>query len=308
MPLSNSQVRVINPILSTVVQGYRQQNLIGDALFPRVPVEVSAGQVLEFDKTHFMQFNARRAPGGYTKRIQFGYLGRPFVLDNQALEAPVPREFLRDAAQVPGIDLASRAVNLVMKNLLLAQEIDQAALATNAAGYGSANKIALAGSSKWSDPSSDPGSQIEGYKDSVRQSCGVYPNVLALSALAWKTLKQHPTIKDRLKYTGRDSLTTDMLAQLWDLEKVVVGAAVKSDDAGQMSDVWGNNAVLAYVPQASQSIEEPSYGYTYTMNGHPLVEEPYYDNGAKSWVYGVGFERQPVLSGIASGFLIQNPN
>ncbi|MCB6182318.1 major capsid protein [Leeia sp. TBRC 13508] len=307
MPMSGSQVRVINPILSTVVQGYRQQGLVGSELFPRIPVEVSAGQILEFDKTHFLQVNAARAPGGRTARIQFGYLGKPFVLNNQSLEAPVPREYLRDASVVPGIDLGSRAVNVVMKNLLMQLEMDQATVALNASSYGASNKVALTGTSKWSDTTSDPGGQLEGYKDAVRQSCGVYPNVLLLSAQAWKTLKQHPTIKDRLKYTGRDSLTTDMLAKLWDLDKVVVGAGVKADDAGVLSDIWGNNAVLAYVPQASQSIEEPSYGYTYTMNGHPLVEEPYYENSHKAWIYGVGFERVPVLSGIASGYLIQNP-
>ncbi len=98
-----------------------------------------------------------------------------------------------------------------------------------------------------------------------------------------------------------------MLAKAFDIERVVVGKAVTSDGAGVISDVWGNNAVLAYVPGAPSGMEEPSYGYTYTMTGHPLVEEAYYENNAKSWIYGVGFERAPVLSGITSGYLIQTP-
>lgn len=307
MPMSQSQVRVINPILTNVVQGYRQQNLVGDLLFPRVPVEISGGQVLEFDKAAFMQYSTARAPGGATRRIQFGYLGKPFALFNHGLEAPVPREFLRDAKVMPGIDLGTRAVNLVMRTMLLTLEIDQATLATNAASYGANSKIALAGGSKWSDPGSDPTTQIVAYKNQVRAQCGVYPNVCVLSAQAYAALQTHPKILDRIKYTGRDSVTTELLAKLWDLDKVEVGAAVKADDGGNFSDVWGNNAVLAYVPQASLGMEEPSYGYTYVLRGHPLVEEPYYDNNAKSWIYGVGFERAPVLSGITSGFLIQNP-
>lgn len=305
--MNPSQVRVINPILTTHVQGYRQAQFTGGVLFPRVPVEVSGGQILEFGKESFKLYNARRAPGAGTKRISFGYLGKPYALFNDALEAPVPREFLRDAKVVPGIDLGTRAVNLVMRTLGLSLEVEQAALALDATKYDANHKIALAGTDKWSDPASDPVKQIQDYKEAVRASIGVYPNVLHLSAQAFSALKTNQKIRDQFKYTSSDSITAEMLAKLFELEKVEVGQAVTANDAGVFSDVWGNNAVLAYVPQNPSGMEEPSYGYTYTMLGHPLVEEPYYDNNAKSWIYGVGFERAPVLSGITGGFLIQNP-
>ncbi|CAK0772392.1 hypothetical protein WCLP8_4870007 [uncultured Gammaproteobacteria bacterium] len=54
-------------------------------------------------------------------------------------------------------------------------------------------------------------------------------------------------------------------------------------------------------------MEEPSYGYTYTMKGHPMVEAPYYDNNKRSTIYGVTFERKPVLTGQCAGFLINAP-
>lgn len=302
-----SAVRVVNPILTTHVQGYKQPGMIGEALFPRVPVEVSGGQILEFGKEAFKLYNARRAPGAGTKRIQFGYLGKPFALLNDALEAPVPREYLRDASQVPGIDLGTRAVNLVMRSILLGQEVDQAALALDASLYDANHKTALLGADKWSDPASKPIAQMEDYREAVRASTGVYPNVLALSAQAFSALSTNEQLLAKFQYTSPDSLTPEMLARLFKVEKVVVGEAVSADDAGAFTDVWGNNAVLAYVPQHPSGMEEPSYGYTYTMMGHPLVEEAYYDNNAKSWIYGVGFERAPVLSGISAGFLIQNP-
>lgn len=85
---------------------------------------------------------------------------------------------------------------------------------------------------------------------------------------------------------------------------MVVGKAIAFDDAGGSIDVWGKDVILAYVPSSPSGMEEPSFGYTYTMEGHPMVEVPYWDNSNKSWIYGVGYERAPVLSGIASGFLI----
>lgn len=305
MGMNAAGTRVINPILSTVAQGYQQNELVGSALFPRVPVEISGGQILEFGKESFKLYNSRRAPGGPTKRISFGYLGKPFALFNDALEAPVPREFLRDAKVMPGLDLGQRAVNLVMRSLLLGLEVAQATLATDAAQYDAGHKITLAGVAKWSDPAADPIVQMETYKEAIRSTVGISPNTLLLSAQAYAAAKTNAKIRAQFQYTTADSITLEMLARVFDVEKLVVGKAITSDDAGVISDVWGNNAILAYVPDVPTSMEVPSYGYTYTMTGHPLVEEPYYDNNSKSWIYGVGFERAPVLSGITSGYLIQ---
>ena len=73
MALSTAGVRVIDPILSNVVQGYSNMDLVGKNLFPNVPVFASGGQIIEFGKEAFKLYNARRAPGGKTSRIQMGY-------------------------------------------------------------------------------------------------------------------------------------------------------------------------------------------------------------------------------------------
>lgn len=312
MPLSNSQVRVVDPILSTVVQGYRNSELIGSALFPSVPVQVSGGQVIEFGKDAFKLFNARRAPGGKTARIQVGYAGKPFALVQDSLEAIVPREHLRDAQRVPGIDIASRSVNTTMRSLQLALENDQATLATTAANYAASNKVALTGAAKWSAATGNPLTDNDTGKEAIRVQTGIYPNVLVLSAAAFNACRNNPNVVQRLQYNAQVSpdatqITPAMLAGLFGIDKVVVGKAIAFNDAGVSIDLWGNNAILAYVPQDSLAVEEPSYGYTYTMEGNPAVEAPYYDQNSKSWIYGVNYERQPVLSGISCGYLIQNP-
>ena len=307
MTMSVSQVRVIDPVLTEIAQGFRHVEHVGHTLFPSVAVQVSGGQVLEFGKESFKLYQARRAPGTATKRVQFGYLGKSFSLVQDALEGQVPREYLRDAAHVPGIDLGQRAINSTMRALSLTLEYDQATLATMASNYDTDHKMSLSGTDKWSDASSDPAGDIDIGKEAVRASVGVYPNTLVLSAQAFNAVKEHPKVVERFKYTSRDSVTPDMLAALWDLHKVVVGKAVAFDDSGNDIDIWGNNAILAYVPITSSGMEDPSFGYTYTMQNHPLVEKPYYENNAKSWIYPVTLERLPVLTGILSGYLIQTP-
>jgi hypothetical protein len=309
MPQQNlQQVRVIDPILTTVAQGYKQQDLIGNMLFPAVPVTVSGGQVIEFGKEAFRLYSTARAPGGAVKTVQFGYLGKPFALENHALAGLLPIEHQRDAQVTPGVDLAGRALNNVMASMGLTLEVAQAALALNASAYDNDHKVTLSAGTKWSAETGTPIADIEAGKEVVRGSTGRYPNVATFSAVAWKAFKNNPDVLDRIKHTQRGVVTTELAAQLLDVEKVVVGKAVSANAAGTFSDVWGNNVVLSYSALGSLGAEEPSYGYTYTMVGHPMAEEAYYDRDHKAWKFPVGFERAPVLSGIAAGYLIINPN
>ena len=308
MTMNLSQSRIQDPILTTVLQGYSNPTFIGENLFPRVPVQVSGGRVIQFGKEAFMAYNTQRAPGSDTKRITFGYSGVQFALENHALDAVVPREWLRDVAVQPGIDLGSRAVRLTGRALQLELEIQQALIATTLANYDASHKVTLAGATKWSIGTGNPKTDIDNAREAIRSTVGVYPNVLVLSPVAYNAMRNNTNIVSRFQYVSADSITPDMLGRLLDIPKVLVGKAIKSDDSGVFTDIWGNNAILAYVPEVPQVVEEPSYGYTYTMDGHPLVEVPYWDPKAKSWIYGTAFERLPVLTGMTAGYIIQNPN
>ncbi len=303
MPMNNSQVRVIDPILTNVAQGYRHAEHVGHSLFPRVPVQVAGGQVMEFGQESFRFYNARRAPGSNTKRVEFGYLGKPFALLQDALEGKVPFEHLRDAGRVPGINLGTRAANATMRALSLALENEQAGTARNAANYDADHKIDLA-AAKWTDDANNPNSDLDIGKTACADSIGIEPNVLVLSRAAFFAAKNNANVLERFKYTSKESITAVMLAALFDLDHVVVGKAITFDDAGASTAIWGKDAVLAYVPDSPSGTEEPSY--TYTMESHPVVEQPYQDRNAKSWIYPVTYERAPVLSGMTAGYLLQN--
>lgn len=302
-----AQRRVVDPILTNVVQGYVHPEHVGMHLFPRVPVNVAGGKVIEFNKESFRLYNTQRAPGTPAKRIKFGYEGKPYALENHALEALVPKEHMREAEQVPGIDLASRSTKLTMDAELLGLEVQQATLATTLANYDANNRVTLSGTDQWNDYSnSDPKADIKAAREAVRSKIGVYPNVMVISAKAFNELSDHPAVLEKIKYTQAAIITPDLLAKVFDLDKVVVGKGVYSDDSGAFVDIWGVHVVLAYVPKSIAGAEQPSYGFTYTMRGHPMVEKPYFEEPIKSWVYGVHDERIPVLSGMEGGFFIQN--
>lgn len=308
--LNQRTAAVIDPILSTHARGYRNSTFIADALFPRVSIPNRSMRVIRFGKEAFRLLNTRRAPGAEKKRIQYGYASDPVALAQDALEGVVPDEHQEEAEAVPGIDLAAGAVNMVLDAIDLGYEYEAAQIARNANSYDNNHKIVLAGADRWTDPTSDPLGDFKAAREVVRRSIGRYPNTLVLGPNAGNALKDHPKIKEQFKYTSKDSITTEMLAAYFDVKKVVIGAAVylpeTVDDAAMANDVWGDDAILAYVPETGDNFQVPSYGYTYELKGYPQVQQPYFENSNDSWIYPIKVERRVILTGAEGGFLFQN--
>jgi hypothetical protein len=306
--LSVSQARVIDPILSTAAQGYSNAELVGNALFPYVPVGMRGGKIITFNKEDFALYNTGRVPGANTRRVQYGYSGASFALESHSLEGTVPVEILQEANAVPGIDLGNNAVNRTQNIISLRLESAQATLATTAGNYAASNKTTLSGTSQWSDFTnnvSDPIKDVETAKEAVRRQIGKKPNTIVMGAAVIAMLRMHPKVLDRIKYTGRDIATVELLASLFGVKQVLVGEAVYVDAAGAMNDVWGKSVVIAYTEVGGlAAMGAPTFGYTYRLNGYPMVETPYLDRNSKSWIYPVTDEVAPVIAGALAGYLI----
>ena len=301
------QARVVDPILTAVARGYRSPKAaIANVLFPIVPVGQRAGRILTFGPDDFKLVNTMRAPGANTKRVQFGYASDPFALADYSLEGGVPIELQEEAQAVPGIDLASNAVRRVQNVMALEREKKAADLARDASKYDSANKATLTTDTQWDDVDSDPFAAIIAAKEVIRGKTGETPNVLTLGPKVLTALRTHPKVLARMSTaTDRPPATLAQLQALFELEQIVTGEAVYHDGS-VFQDVWGKDAILAFTTPASmQEMGSPNYGYTYQLQDRPSVEEPYYDNNAKTWYYPVSDAYQPVLVGASAGFLFK---
>ena len=309
-PLNQRTAAVIDPILSTHARGYRNAEFIAHLLFPRVPIGNRSMRVIRFGKEAFRMINTRRAPGSDKKRVQFGYASDPVTLIQNALEGTVPFEHMEEAASVPGIDLGMNAVNGVMNIIDLGHEHEAAQLARDAANYDANHKMALTGTDRWASDSSDPRADVDAGKEVIRRSIGRYPNTLTFGPTAVNAAKRHPKVKEQFKYTSKDSITTDMLASYFDVDRVLVGKAVylpeDATDEDLAQDVWGDDVLLSYVPTATETYQVPAYGYTYELRGYPQVEQPYMERSRDSWLYPTKSERRTYITGAEGGFLIQN--
>lgn len=297
----------INPVLSKIAQGYTNGELVGSQLFPRIDVDARRGQVIQFGKESFRQYNMRRAPGAAIQTISLGYEGITYRLLQDAIGVTLPRETVDEAQVLAGVFLPTQAIQMQMDIMLLQLERDQAALATTASNYNSSNIIVASGPDMWSDPSCNPITQVLAAREVVRSKIGRYPNKMLIGAKVFAALKTNPFVVDQLKYTGSRLLTADILASWFEVKSVIVATAVTAtDDSDDLGDVWGNNAVLAYVPDGASTIAQPSYGYTYQLAGMPMVQDGYFKHENNSLVYNMFYERNPYITSQDSGFLFQN--
>ncbi len=308
-PVNSRQAAVVDPILSTHARGYRNSEFVAQMLFPRATVPNRSMRQLKFGKESFRLLNTKRAPGSNVKRIQYGYASDAISLVQDALEGVVPIEHQQEAMSVPGFDLGAGAVNMVLDAIDLGLEYECATMARNTANYAASNKVTLTTTARWTQSASTPIDDIKDGNEAIRRMTGRYANTLVLGPNAKNALTGHASIKDQFKYTSAQSITLAMLAALLELENVICGKAVylpeTALDTAAATDVWGDDAILAYVPKGG-NYQVPSYGYTYELAGYPLVEQPYYSRETKSWIYPTTIERRPYILGADAGFLFTN--
>jgi hypothetical protein len=308
MNMNLGQARVVDPILTEHARGYTQGGFIGDELMPIVSMPTRAAKRIEFGRESFRRYKIIRAPGGGIARIQVGHEGKPVALIQRALGATTPREHMEEAQEVPGIDLLTENVNTVLAVVQLDREISQAEAARDANKYANSNKAALAGPDKWSHDDSQPDVQVEEAKEVIRKRTGRRPNTLELSATVRSRLKTHPRVIGRFATKAEASpvITDSMLSQFFDVERVIVGDAIYDNDDGASVDVWGGDAILAFVPKKEQAgMRVPAFGYTYRLRGHPYVKPARFSDDYESWLNDVFDEWSPELVGPDAGFLFQ---
>lgn len=79
---------------------------------------------------------------------------------------------------------------------------------------------------QFDDANSDPIGVIDEAKDIMHQLTGFMPNTLVLGAGVRRTLRSHPDIADRIKYTGIGLADEAKLQELFDIPNVMVARSI----------------------------------------------------------------------------------
>ena len=300
-----SKLRVVDPVLTNLATGYTNEQFVGDQLMPFVLVDKEGGKIPLFGKEHFKVYSTERALRAKSNRINPEDIGEVDVaLDEHDLEYPI--DYREDAESA--FPLQARATNTVVEGIRLRHEVMVAEMVQNPANYSVGNKIALSGASRFTDDTSDLEGVVSDAKAAVRAKIVKEPNTMVIGYSTWRVLKRHPKLKAILSDTRSRLVQLADLREIFEIENIVIGRAVKASDAGVTTDIWGDNMVLAYVPKASgdRSPYEPSFGYTLRKKGNPVVDTRTED-GKIELIRNTDIFR-PFLLGADAGYLISDTN
>ncbi|GAB6170777.1 hypothetical protein JCM15765_02550 [Paradesulfitobacterium aromaticivorans] len=305
MPYQN--VRVVDPVLTTIAQGYKPEGLVGDIILPVIESPKMGGLIRRFGPDDFKLYNTRRANQTKSARIQ--------PSEGDTIKLALTEESLEIAIDINERDeapsqtaLEARRTRIITNNLAIRKEKDQADAVLNAANYSAGHVMDLVGTSMWSDYiNSNPVEDIEDGKETVRGKIGRRPNTLVLGAGTWKVVKEHPKLIEKIKYAVKGVLTLDLVKEIFGVSNIVVGESLYADNKNVLHDIWPNVATLAYIPpEAERGEEVPSFGYTFRRTGHP--RSGMYKEGNKLDIIEVWDAYDAMVLGPSAGFLIRNTN
>lgn len=256
----------VDAILTNISVQYQNRRLVALEMMPLVKVVKRSDKFFKYDKAErFTIPDSLRGPKSEANEIDWNVAADNYACVDHALREFVSDDELRnaDAPIQPEIDAVSFLTELIRLDLekrIATLLRDTTKLTQN---------TTLSGTDQWNDyTNSDPISDVE----TGKAACFVDPNTLLLSRPVFDKLKHHPKITERIKYSQRGIITAELLAELFEIERVVIGAAKYNTAAkGQTASydwLWGKDAILAYV-EPSPGLRRVSLGYTmnYTPKG-----------------------------------------
>lgn len=251
-------------------------------IMPICPVQLSTGFFYTFSKADLARDNVQPKPAfGKVAPAIMGQDDQTYKCKPDQIIVGIDQLAQLDyqRSKAPGVADPRRAkVRFVTEQMMLhldltfAKNYFQKGIWTNEwTGVISAADASQKKSLKWNDANFDPVAFIDERKTEMKKVGRRTPNRLGLGANILNVLKNHPVIKERVKYTGTTAnpavVTLQTLAELFGVEKVV--ALEGTYNAGaygeeKMSFICDENSALLCYATNSPAIDEPSAGYTFT--------------------------------------------
>ena len=278
------QVRVIDPILTQLAQGYKNAEGVATFFGPAVSMNTRAGRTLVFGKEAFAAQSFLRAPGTNIQKIQNEFGTRSFALRQEAISWEIAEEVAAEAKNgAAQLDLRQYAAKDAANRLMQSWEVTVAGAVTDSTAYETANVFDLStrasGADQFNQATSDIEVLIDEAKEAVRAQIGTYPNKMVISPDAFNALKRNKRIRD---FMQRGVLVNEAtLANIFGLDEIRVARRLKlNQSTGALENIYNNVAVLFYQPSGATdgfapamdaNYGNPAFGYTYTLAGYPIA-------------------------------------
>ena len=253
----------IDAALTNVAVQYKNDTFIADRILPVVPVTKQSDKWFIYGKEALRIYDDIRVKGAEAKEVVSWSVTSSdnYYCDVRALKDLIADED-RDNADVP-LDPDINTTEGLVKMRLLRREYDVANYLFNTATF--SGKTAAV-TTKWDDyTNSAPIRDIEAKKEIVHDAIGLEPNVVVIGYSVFKKLKHHPDMLERIKYTQKGVLTPALLADILDVDEVIVGGGLKESavegQTSSLTKMWGKYALIMYRQPGANTLKVPALGF-----------------------------------------------
>lgn len=309
------------------------QQYIGETVIPVVEVDKQSDKYMVFDYQDHMiaDDDIRRAPGTVASEMRTGWSDDAFYCEGYAKRYALYDEEIANADQERIFNLKEMAAKQVKAKLLLNKELKSAELLTNPLNFHENLRVKVGnhGDSgidivKWSDfENSNPIRDIFELREAAERLGAPNMNTLVLSKPVYNILRMHPKFKTRFAdFITPEFVSDEVIKDLLQVDNLIVANARKATSAqrrvgegGFTNYIWGNNAVLMYLPD-NPGRDVPAAAYTFQWT-NPLANvvgaqktREYYDEASKTlWIETEEWFAQKVVSKVSAAVLpdIVNP-
>lgn len=315
---------VFNPLLTefTIQKGVGEFGT-GVALAPLVRSDSITGVYGVRARQDTKAADVKRAPGAKYKRVETTERStNPYLCVDRGVMVPVPIELSIGQGGAQVFEEKRNAAEESVRYVQFAHEKEvhdllwSSTKATQEGRYGAAQVVVP--SVKWNAANDTMIADVKALKTKIRRRCGYDPNVLVIPNEVADVIlgSSSNSIAERLKYTSKDAYTPDILARLFQVDRVIIPRELNNTaNAGQdqaYTDLWtGDNVGLFYVDTRNtknkitiastfywEAAEAPFFGtmekYDDESNSHLIKTSAYFD--VKSIDYACGGILWDVLS------------
>ena len=257
----------VDAILSNVSIAFMQEAyaFVASRAFPTVNVLKQTDKYFTYSQADFFRDQVqRRADGTESAGTGYSLSTATYACEVYALHKDIGDQ-TRANADIP-LNMDMDTTRFLSQQMLIRQEVQWATDAFTTGVWGTD----ATPSPLWDAASSTPIADIETAKTTVLTNTGYVPNTVIMSYKVFSALVDNSDIVDRIKYTSQESVTEDLLARLFGVDRVLIMASTYNTAAegatASYSQIGDKDVLVCYTPGAP-GLMVPSAGYNMVWTG-----------------------------------------
>lgn len=260
---------------------------LADFIAPRCPVGVGTGKFKKFDdKNAFQVYATARPVGGKATRIEFLASDGDFNCSPNALEVAIDDQERVQAGSADSALEEAKTRTLVI-NAALAREKKIFDLVKSGV-------TAAASKGAWSsDADAEPIDEIDEQIEAIATATGMMPNRMVIGLGAWRILKNHANVIDRIKGTQSKGLDLAGLASMLLNPNIEIRVGVLSVDATKMGKTASKtnlvgSEIFLFHGNDNPTQYDPGFAKTFSIGTNSVESvRMYRDEGCRSDILAV---------------------